>query len=110
MQSQNRFFEDLAKLATGAAGTIAGVGREMEGQMRQAFERMVGGMDLVSRDEFEAVKAMAATARAEAEALKARLDALEGRSSGADELDPTAGEAKKRARRAPKPSVGDAIP
>lgn len=106
MQSQNRFFEDLAKLATGAAGTLAGVGREMENSMRQAVERMVGGLDLVSRDEFEAVKTMAANARAEAEALRARLDALEGRTAApagdAAELDPTAGEAKKRARRAPK--------
>lgn len=110
MQSQNRFFEDLARLATGAAGTIAGVGREMEGSMRQAFERMIGGLDLVSREEFEAVKAMAATARAEAESLKARLDALEGRGAAAEEFDPTAREAAKRARRATKPSVGDAIP
>ncbi len=110
MQSQNRFFEDLAKLATGAAGTLAGVGREMEGSMRQAFERVVGGMDLVSRDEFEAVKAMAAKAREENEALKARLDALEGRAPAAAEPDPTAAEARKRARRASKASVGDAIP
>lgn len=110
MQSQNRFFEDLAKLATGAAGTLAGVGREMEGSMRQAFERMVGGMDLVTREEFDAVKAMAATARAEAEALKARLDALEGKTTPAPRPDPMAGEAKKPTRRASKPSVGDAIP
>jgi len=105
VQSQNRFFEDLAKLATGAAGTLAGVGREMESSMRQAFERMVGGLDLVSRDEFEAVKAMAATARAEAEALRARLDALEGQiatSSETAELDPTADEAKARARKTAK--------
>lgn len=110
MQSQNRFFEDLAKLASGAAGTLAGVGREMEGSMRQAVERMIGGMDLVSRDEFEAVKAMAATARAEAEALKARLDALEGRTAPASPADPTAADAGKRSRRASKASVGDAIP
>lgn len=106
MQSQNRFFEDLAKLATGAAGTLAGVGREMESSMRQAFERMLGGLDLVSRDEFEAVKAMAANARAEAEALRARLDMLEGKAmaanGGAADLDPTAGEAKMRVRRAAK--------
>jgi BMFP domain-containing protein YqiC len=112
MQSQNRFFDDLAKLATGAAGTLAGVGREMENSMRQAVERMVGGLDLVSRDEFEAVKAMAAAARAEAEMLRARLDALEGRSSPDDaspELDPTAQEAKKRARRAPKSPPSDEL-
>lgn len=105
MQSQNRFFEDLAKLANGAAGTFAGVAREMETSMRQAVERFVGGMDLVRRDEFEAVKAMAANARAEAEALRARLDALEGKESvpagDAGDLDPTAGEAKRRARKSP---------
>ncbi len=77
MQSQNRFFDDLAKLATGAAGTLAGVGREMESSMRQAFERMVGGLDLVSRDEFEAAKAMAVAAREESAALQLRVEALE---------------------------------
>ena len=106
MQSQNRFFEDLAKLATGAAGTLAGVGREMESSMRQAFERMIGGLDLVSRDEFEAVKAMASNARAETEVLRTRLDALEGKAEGAvgeaADLDPTAGEAKAQARKSPK--------
>ncbi len=113
MQSQNRFFEDLAKLANGAAGTFAGVAREMESSMRQAVERFVGGMDLVRRDEFEAVKAMAANARAEVEALKARLDALEGKgaesASQAAELDPTANEAKRRSRKTPPaaPQGGD---
>lgn len=106
MQSQNRFFEDLARLANGAAGTFAGVAREMETSMRQAVERFVGGMDLVRRDEFEAVKIMAANARAEVEALRARLDALEGKATApigeASELDPTAGEAKRRARNDPK--------
>lgn len=108
MQSQNRFFEDLAKLATGAAGTLAGVGREMENSMRQVFERMIGGMDLVSRDEFEAVKAMAATARAEAETLKARLDALEAGSPAPTSADPEAGPAPKRSRGASRASPGDA--
>lgn len=108
MQTQNRFFEDLAKLATGAAGTLAGVGREMESNMRQAFERMIGGMDLVSRDEFEAVKAMAATARAEAEALKARLDALEGRAAAPAGTDPASKPAPKRSRGASRASPGDA--
>lgn len=77
MQSQNRFFEDLAKLANGAAGTFAGVAREMESMAKTAAERFIGGLDMVSRDEFEAVKEMAAKARAEADALKARLDAME---------------------------------
>ncbi len=77
MQSQNRFFEDLAKLANGAAGTFAGVAREMESMAKNAAERFIGGLDMVSRDEFEAVKEMAAKARAETDALKARLDAME---------------------------------
>jgi BMFP domain-containing protein YqiC len=81
MQSQNRFFEDLSRMANGAAGTFAGAAREFEGLVKQGVERFVGGMDLVRRDEFEAVKEMAATARAEADALKARLDAMEAKAA-----------------------------
>ena len=55
MQSQNRFFEDLSRLAGGAAGTFAGMVRELETLAKNAAERFVGGLDLVSRDEFEAV-------------------------------------------------------
>jgi BMFP domain-containing protein YqiC len=78
MQSRNKFFDDISKMATGAMGTIAGMGREMEAGMKARFEEFVGGLDLVKREEFEAVKEMAANARAEAAALRARLDALEG--------------------------------
>lgn len=81
MQSQNRIFDDLAKIINGAAGTIAGVGREAEASARERAKEWIGGLDFVSRDEFEAVKAMAAAARDEAEALKARLDALEARAA-----------------------------
>lgn len=77
MQSQNRFFDDLVKMLNGAAGTFAGMGREAENSMREKVREFVGGMDFVSRDEFEAVKAMAAAARDDADALRARLDALE---------------------------------
>ncbi len=77
MQSENRIFDDLAKLLNGAAGTIAGMGREAEASMRERMKEWVGGLDFVSRDEFEAVKAMAAAARDEADALRARLDKLE---------------------------------
>lgn len=78
MQSENRFFDDLAKMLNGVAGTVAGAGREAEAAMRERAKEWVGRMDFVSREEFEAVKQMAATARAETEALKARLDKLEG--------------------------------
>lgn len=77
MQSENRFFDDLAKMVNGIAGTVAGAGREAETAMRERAKDFVGRMDFVSREEFEAVKEMAAKARAEADALKARLDKLE---------------------------------
>ena len=77
MQSQNRLFDDLVKMMNGVAGTMAGVGREAESSMREKAREWVGGMDFVSRDEFEAVKAMAVAARDENEALKARIEALE---------------------------------
>lgn len=79
MQTQNRIFDDLAKIINGAAGTIAGVGREAEASARERAREWIGGLDFVSRDEFEAIKAMAAAARDEVDALKARLDALEGK-------------------------------
>ena len=77
MQSQNRFFDDLSKVLNGLAGTVAGVGREAEAGARERAKEWFGGMDFVSRDEFDAVKEMAAKARAEADALKKRVDALE---------------------------------
>jgi len=88
MQSENRIFDDLVKMVNGAAGTLAGMGREAQDAFRQKNREWLAGMDLVTRDEFEAVKAMAAAARDEADALRARLDALEARGSmpGADPL------------------------
>lgn len=79
MQTDNRLFDDFAKFMNGAAGTIAGVGREAEAGLRERMKEWMGGLDFVSRDEFEAIKAMAAAARDEADALKVRLDALEAK-------------------------------
>jgi BMFP domain-containing protein YqiC len=76
MQSQNKLFEDVSKVATSALGTLAGVGREIEEQARRKAREFVAGDEAISRDEFEAVKAMAAAARAEVEALKAEIEAL----------------------------------
>lgn len=81
MQSENKIFEDFAKFVNGAAGTLAGMGREAEAGARAKAKEWIGGLDFVSRDEFEAVKAMAAAARDEADALRARLDALEARAA-----------------------------
>lgn len=83
MQSENRFFDDLGKVINGAAGTLAGMGREIESNMRERAREWAGGADFVGREEFEAVKAMAAAAREETEALRARLDALEGKAPAA---------------------------
>lgn len=79
MQSENRFFDDLAKLVNGAAGTVAGVTREFESNARERAKEWIGGLEFVSREEFDAVKALAAAAREEVELLKARIDALEGK-------------------------------
>ena len=79
MQSQNRFFDDLARVATGALGTLSGVRTEVEARLRDQLERLLAGMNLVSREEFEAVKAMAAKAREEQENLRRQMEALEAR-------------------------------
>ena len=77
MQSENRIFDDFVKVLNGAAGTFAGIGREAGESAREHAKQWLGGLDFVSREEFEAVKAMAVAARDEADALRARLDALE---------------------------------
>lgn len=89
MQSQNRMFDDFVKMMNGAAGTFAGMTREAEGAFRERVRDWIGGLDMVSRDEFEAVKAIAVAAREEAQALRSRIEALE------------AGAATPRRRKAP---------
>ena len=83
MQSDNRIFDDLAKVVNGIAGTVAGAGREAEAALRERTKEWIGTLDFVTREEFNAVKEMAAKARSEADALKARLDKLEGVSTPA---------------------------
>ena len=77
MQSENRLFDDFVKVLNGAAGTMAGMGREAENAFRDRMRDWVGGLDMVSREEFEAMKAVAIAAREESAALKSRVDALE---------------------------------
>ncbi|WP_343528405.1 accessory factor UbiK family protein [Sphingomonas sp.] len=79
MQADNKLFDDFAKVMNGLAGTVAGMGREAEASARSRAREWIGGLDFVSREEFEVAKAMAVAARDEADALKARLDALEAR-------------------------------
>jgi BMFP domain-containing protein YqiC len=77
MHTQNPFLNDLSKLATGAAGAVQGMKQEVEAMVRQRMERILADLDLVPREEFEAVKDMAREARLENEALRQRIDALE---------------------------------
>lgn len=77
MQSENPLLADIVKLMNSAAGTVAGMGREARDSAKERFKEAMGGMDFVSREEFDAVKDMAAKAREEGEALKARIAALE---------------------------------
>jgi BMFP domain-containing protein YqiC len=100
MQSENKFFEDLVKMANGFAGTMAGVGREAETNAREKFKSWIGGVDFVSREEFEAVKAMAAAARDDVAALRAELAAARDKVSAPTSYDaPSDGPGKP----APKP-------
>jgi BMFP domain-containing protein YqiC len=78
MQSQNRILDDLARAANGALGALGGLKAEIDQQVASMVERVLRSQDLVTREEFEAVKEMAARAREENELLRARLDRLEG--------------------------------
>lgn len=84
-QTSNRLFDEFARLMTDAAGAAQGVRREMEGFFRAQAERMLRELDVVQREEFEAVKAMAQQAREENERLAQRLAALEARLSAAND-------------------------
>jgi BMFP domain-containing protein YqiC len=84
MQTQNTVFDDIAKLMTGALGMAQGVQAEAKSFVRAQADRFVADMDLVSREEFEAVKQLASEARAEAADLRARLAELERKLGGAN--------------------------
>jgi BMFP domain-containing protein YqiC len=81
MQSQNPIIADLVKIANSAAGTMAGMTREAREGARERLREAMGGIDFVSREEFETVKAMAQKAREQADALETRLAALEAKST-----------------------------
>ena len=81
-QTTGRLFDDLSRLITDAAGLAEGARREVETVVKAQLERLLAGMDVVTREEFEAVKEMAAKARGENEALAARIAALEVKLGG----------------------------
>lgn len=100
MQSPNRIFDDLARVANGAVAVATGMRQEIEALVRQQFERFLTDRDLVSREEFEAVRLMAEKARAENEALATRLTALETGAKPAAKAAPKAAPKSGTRRRA----------
>jgi BMFP domain-containing protein YqiC len=78
MQTRNKIFDDISQLMTNAMGVAQGAKDEAETAMKSLMDRWLADRDFVTRDEFDAVRAMAEKARAENEALKARIEALEG--------------------------------
>jgi BMFP domain-containing protein YqiC len=112
-QTSNRFFDEIARLMNDAAGVATGVRREFDTLVRTQADRMLRELDLVQREEFEAVKEMARMAREENEVLLARLTVLEARlaSAGASPVTPPAAAAPRaEAPPAPAPAATDSPP
>ena len=106
MQSENKMFDDFVKMVNGFAGTMAGMGREAESSAREKMREWMAGSDFVGRDEFEAVKAMAAAARDENEILKARIATLEAKVAGPPSGTAAAAGGARRGPPKPKPAPG----
>jgi BMFP domain-containing protein YqiC len=107
MQTDNRLFDDLAKMANGALNTLSGLRDEIELRVRERVERWLAEMDMVPREEFEAIKAMAQTARSEQEDLAARVAELERQVAALMGTGPEAQKAADRSatRAAAKPAT-----
>jgi BMFP domain-containing protein YqiC len=84
MQTENRLFDDLARVANGAINTLSGVREEIESRLRERVERWLAEMDMVPREEFEAIKELAQKARAEQEDLAAKVAELERKLAAMD--------------------------
>ena len=95
MQGRNRMFDDLARVTNGAAGVLTGFRDEAEAALRQRLERMLADMDMVPREEFDAVREMAANARREQEALSVRVAELEARLEAVSKARPTPRKTRK---------------
>jgi hypothetical protein len=106
MTAPNRFFDDLSKLMTNALGVAQGARTEAETAVRGWIDRWMADRDFVTREEFDAVRAMAQKAREENDALKARLDALEG--TGAPAAKPKAAPKPAAQARAARPKAPSA--
>jgi BMFP domain-containing protein YqiC len=99
MQTSNRLFDDLARVASGAFNTLSGLREEIETRVRERVERMAADLDLVTREEFEAVRAMAVKARAAQEELEAKVTRLEATLAAQVPAAPGGPAAKPAARR-----------
>jgi len=110
MQGDNRLFDDLSRVATGAFSALAGVREEVEVRVREQFEKLLGRANLVTREEFDAVQAMAARARAEQETLAERLAALESRLAASSAVAKPAAPKPSRPRRPKAAPVGADLP
>lgn len=109
MQSENKILDDIARVASGAMGVAAGMRGEVEARIREQLERLLAQMDLVPREEFDAIKAVAVAAREEQEALSAKLSAVEERLAALEAAKPAGGPAKGKSaakKEAPKGNPG----
>lgn len=108
MQTTGKLFDDLARVAGGAAGALHGIRDEVEGLVKARLERVLADMDLVTREEFEAMKAVAIKAREEQERLAKELDALKAgvgaETTGAEATGAEAANAKPSVKRKARPT------
>ncbi len=99
MQTENRLFDDLARVASGALATLGALREEIEARVKERVERLAADLDLVTREEFEAVREMAARAREAQEVLEARVGQLEARIAELERRLAETGAARPRRRR-----------
>lgn len=102
MQTDNRLFDDLAKVANGALHTMSGVRDELETRLRERVERWLSDMDMVPREEFEAIKSVAQKARSEQEKLVLKVEALESRLAALEGAKPARTSTRKPAAKTKK--------
>ncbi len=105
MQTSNRLFDDLARVASGAFNTLSGLREEIETRVRERVERMAADLDLVTREEFDAVRAMAAKARESQEELEAKVTRLEAQLAGQAAAAAAVAAAAAPTEAAPKPAA-----
>ncbi len=97
MQTENRLLDDLARVAGGALSTLSGLREEIEARVRERVERVASDMDLVTREEFDAVRTMAARAREEQEKLSEQVASLEARLAEIERVKTAAPKRRSRA-------------